>query len=113
MRLRPSFLLAASAAITIAAGGCVSPGTIAPPVTPAMAVAAHGASVETLNEGRRIFVGPCASCHAPDPLEKRSLGEWRAAVDEMAPRAKLDVNRRTALLAYITAARAVSQPPPR
>ena len=73
-----------------------------------MVSATHGASAESLNEGRRIFTGPCASCHAPDPMSKYSLSEWRATVEEMAPRAKLDVGRRTALLEYLTAAKATA-----
>ena len=80
--------------------------TIAPPVTPAMVSAAHGASAETLGEGRRIFTGACAACHAPDPMSKYSLSEWHNAVDDMAPRAKLNPARRAALLAYINAAKA-------
>jgi mono/diheme cytochrome c family protein len=75
-------------------------------VTPAMVSAARGVSAETLNEGRRIFAGPCTACHAADPVSKYSLAEWRTAVDEMAPRAKLDPSRRAALFAYITAAKA-------
>ena len=80
--------------------------TVAPPVTPAMVSAAHGTSAETLSEGRRIFTGACATCHAPDPLSKYSPSEWHDAVDDMAPRAKLNPARRAALLAYINAAKA-------
>ena len=60
--------------------------------------------VLTLNEGRRIFTGPCAACHAPDSVASRSLTEWRIAVDRMAPRSKLDAGERAALLAYLQAA---------
>lgn len=61
-----------------------------------------------LNEGRRIFTEPCATCHVPDPIEKYSLSEWRVAVDEMAPRARLDLRRRAALLAYLSAAKSAA-----
>ncbi len=105
MRLRLLALVAASAVIMIAAGGCASSVGIAPAVTPAMVSAARGVPAETLEEGRRIFAGPCTSCHAADPVSRYSLAQWEAAVDEMAPRTKLDPSRRAALLAYITAAK--------
>ena len=106
MRLRSLALLAASAVVLIFVEGCASSENIAPAVTPAMVSASRGASAETLNEGRRIFAGPCTTCHAPDPVSKYSLTEWHAAVDEMAPRTKLNAERRAALLAYIAAAKA-------
>ena len=102
MRLRALIPLA----IAFGLGGCASMDTIAPPVTPAMVSTSRVASAETLNEGRRIFTGACASCHAPDPLSKYSLSEWHDAVNDMAPRAKLNPARRAALLAYINAAKA-------
>ena len=93
--------IAASAALVL--GGCASLESIAPSVTPAM-----GSAAATLNEGRRIFTGPCAACHAPDPVASRPLAEWRIAVDRMAPRSKLDAAERAALLAYIAAAHGAS-----
>ena len=69
-----------------------------------------GSAAATLNEGRRIFTGPCAACHAPDPVASRSLDEWRIAVNEMAPRSKLDAGERAALLAYLAAAHSVNAP---
>ena len=102
MRSPLLILLAASAALTC--GGCVSLENIAPSVTPAMVKAARVHSATTLSDGRRVFVGPCAACHAPDPVKSRSLDEWRIAVDDMAPRSKLDAGERAALMAYIHAA---------
>lgn len=106
----PALALGGAAAAWL--GGCVSPGTIAPPVTPAMVSAAGGVSAATLEEGRRIFAGPCTSCHAADPVSRYSVPEWRAVVDDMAPRAKLDPARRAALLAYIVAASGAAPPAP-
>ena len=106
-------LFAASAVIAIVVGGCALASSVAPPVTPAMISHAHGTSAETLNEGRRLFVGPCTACHAPDPIGKLTLPEWRAAVDKMAPRTKLNADRRAALLAFITAAKGASDLPAR
>jgi mono/diheme cytochrome c family protein len=88
-----------------AIAGCATQGNVAPPVTTAMLGSSRGGTLETLSEGRRIFVGPCARCHAPDPLSRYSLSEWQANVEDMAPRAKLDPARKAALLAYIAAAK--------
>ena len=114
MRDKRLFISAASLGTALVLGGCASSVlVVAPPVSPAMVTAAHGPSAESLNEGRRIFVGPCAACHAPDPIGKYSLSEWHTAIDEMAPRAKLSPDRRAALLAYVSAAKAVVQAPER
>ena len=102
------FALLAPVAVASLLAGCASTGSVAPPVTPAMVSAAGGASAATLEEGRRIFAGPCTACHVADPVSRYSLAEWRAAVDEMAPRTKLDPTRRAALLAYIAAAKATA-----
>jgi mono/diheme cytochrome c family protein len=83
---------------------------IAPPVTPALVAASHGASSATLEEGRRIFFGPCASCHAPDPVSKYTLSRWEGIVAEMTPKAKLTPARHDALLAYVRAAKSASTP---
>lgn len=80
---------------------------VAPPVTPALVAASHGASQASLEEGRRIFFGPCASCHAPDPVSKYTLARWEAIVADMAPKAKLKPPRHDALLAYLRAAKSV------
>jgi mono/diheme cytochrome c family protein len=92
-------------AFGMAIAGCASQGNVAPPVTAAMLGTSRGGTLESLSEGRRIFVGPCARCHAPDPVGRYSLGEWQASVEKMAPRAKLGAPAKTALLAYIAAAK--------
>jgi mono/diheme cytochrome c family protein len=86
-------------------GGCETI-SVAPPVTPALVAAGHGASETTLNAGREVFAGSCTSCHTADPVVKHSTAEWRRIVDDMAPRAKLGASERAALLAYISAAHA-------
>ncbi len=88
-----------------------SEGVVAPAVTPAMLGSAGGVSFEKLNEGRKIFAGPCISCHQADPIQRYSLPEWEKVVDKMAGRAKLDESRRTVLLAYLRAARLSYEPP--
>jgi mono/diheme cytochrome c family protein len=97
--------------LAAAIAGCATQSNVAPPVTVALLGTSHGASLATLGEGRRIFVGPCARCHAPDALSRYSLGEWQASVEKMAPRAKLDPNAKAALLAYISAAKSAPAAP--
>jgi hypothetical protein len=110
MRLSSLVVCAAPAVIAVTVGGCVSLENVAPPVTPAMT--GHGASLAMLNEGRRVFAGPCTACHTADPVSKHGLAEWHDIVDDMAPRAKLDLTRRAALLAYITAVKSAPVPGP-
>jgi len=100
----PGGLLALVVAV---AGGCTAmTSSVAPPVTSAMAQSAHGVSVETLQHGRRIFSGPCTTCHNADPVAKYSVAEWRVIVDDdMGARARLTAGERSALMAYINAAR--------
>jgi hypothetical protein len=100
----PGGLLALVLAV---AGGCTAmTSSVAPPVTSAMVQSAHGVSVETLQQGRRIFSGPCTTCHNADPVAKYSVAEWRAIVDDdMGARARLTAAERSALMAYINAAR--------
>jgi mono/diheme cytochrome c family protein len=107
--LRVKTIVALCALAALFFSGCATGGgAAAPPVTPAMVAATHGTSASTLEEGRRIFVGPCASCHAPDPVGKFTVARWNAIVGEMAPKAKLTPDRRAALLAYLSGARSVT-----
>ena len=94
----------------IALAGCASLENAAPPVTPAL-LATGGGSLQTLEEGRRIFTGACVACHSAEPVGKHSSAEWRSIVAEMAPRAKLTPARQSALLAYILAAKATPPAP--
>ncbi len=100
MRLK-FYLIALAAAGCAAFAGCVTT-QVAPPVTAAM-VGSAGTSEAVLKEGRRIFAGPCTSCHLADPVSTFSLPRWVEIVDDMSDRTKLDTGRKAALLAYIRA----------
>ena len=100
-----------TAIAALGTGGCVSRETIAPPVTAALLGASHGSTAATLEEGRRIFTGACATCHAADPVAKHSTREWGRIVADMAGRTKLTPPREAALLAYLAAARATLPAP--
>jgi mono/diheme cytochrome c family protein len=93
------------AAGMLGTGGCASLQPAAPAVTPAMSAAAAGASMATLEAGRRTFVTGCTACHSADPVTKYSPAEWREIVADMSPRTKLNAAQESALLAYILAAR--------
>lgn len=96
-----------AALAVFALGGCVAIETLAPPVTPAMVSTAR-ASTADLEAGRRIYVGRCASCHSIDPVAKYTTSRWREIVDDMADRTELSASDRSALLAYISAAKSVA-----
>lgn len=97
--------LPSAAVLTLSLGGCAT-GNVAPPVTPAIVAASHGASPTTLENGRQIFTGRCTACHPAAPMDKHTSAQWRTIVADMSQRARLDEAQRTALLAYIEAARA-------
>jgi len=88
-------------------GGCVSVEQIAPPVSPRMA-AIGGTSAATLESGRRLYTGRCATCHSIDPVAKHSPDRWRAIIDDMADEAELSASEKSAVLAYVLAARSVA-----
>ena len=103
MKPSPFHLLA-----TALLAGCAMP-NLAPPVSPAMTARA-GRPASTLEEGRRLYTGRCATCHSIDPVGKYSAPRWREIIADMADEAKLTPTERDAVLAYLLAAR--EAPPP-
>lgn len=98
-------LIAAVSALAL--GGCVAVEKLAPPVTASMSGSA-GTSPATLEAGRRLYVGRCASCHSIDPVSKYSAARWREIIADMAHRSKLTATENEAVLAYVLAARTSS-----
>jgi mono/diheme cytochrome c family protein len=94
-------------AFGVVLGGCVSIEQTAPSVSPRMA-AVSGNSVTSLEAGRHIYTGRCATCHSIDPVAKHSADRWRVIVDTMADKAKLSASEKSAVLAYVLAARSVA-----
>lgn len=82
---------------------------LAPPVSPAMTARA-GKPASTLEEGRRLYTGRCATCHTIDPVGKYTATRWREIIPEMADEAKLTPAERDALLTYLLAAREAPAP---
>ena len=75
------------------------------PRTPpqATAVDAQRANVELaeLQQGRKLLLGKCAGCHrTPMPNDYRPV-EWPKQMDEMAPKARLDIAQRALIEKYL------------
>lgn len=60
-------------------------------------------SVEALAEGRRLYVGHCASCHRPLAPASRTTLEWRRSIADMRVRAGLDPLQVERVLRYLDA----------
>ncbi|MEY2439640.1 MAG: hypothetical protein QOI34_1025 [Verrucomicrobiota bacterium] len=78
-----------------------------PPVTSQMAVAGREQHVEvaTLHHGRALFAQRCIECHTLPPVWHYRAEDWPEIVNDMSRRASLSPSDRTAILAYILAAR--------
>ena len=72
---------------------CVSLDTAAPPVEP-------GPSGQ-LAEGRAIYVGQCAKCHAVEAVLQYSAAEWATIMPDMVERTKLNAAGSAAVTAYV------------
>jgi len=78
-----------------------------PPVTPQMATARKGQSVNLamLHEGRTLFAHRCIECHTLPVVWRYSSKDWPDIVDRMSQRASLKPAEREAIIAYIIAVR--------
>ena len=84
-----SFLLG----LIVALPGCVSLDTAAPQ--------AGLPGTGPLAEGRAMYVGQCAKCHAVEPVLKYSHSEWAGIMPDMAERTKLNPAETAAVTAYV------------
>ena len=86
----------------------VSCSTTAPPeVTPQLGRANSNQNVSQaqLQQGRTLFVSRCIECHTLPPVAAHTAAQWPSLIKEMADRASLKPAERSAILAYILAAR--------
>ena len=81
------------AGLLVALPGCVSLETAAP-------VAGLPGS-GPLAEGRALYVGRCAKCHAAEPVLDYSATEWATIMPDMAERTKLTPRETAAVTAYV------------
>lgn len=83
----------------------VACGTNAPLATPADEARAQAmwpsATVDELNQGRKVLLGHCGACHRPPSPSDHPPGEWPGHIAEMAPRAHLSSEDRTLLEHYV------------
>jgi mono/diheme cytochrome c family protein len=82
----------------------------APPVTTAFvrAAARETANARTLEEGRKVFVNRCISCHALPAIGRYNSKRIPGIVNWMSHRAHLTRDQKDALIEYLLTAR--SQP---
>ena len=72
---------------------CVSLDTAAPQLGP------PGSGL--LAEGRAIYVGQCAKCHAVEPVLDYTRAEWGTIMPDMAERTKLTAAETAAVTSYV------------
>jgi hypothetical protein len=62
-----------------------------------------GTTIETLNEGRTLYLRRCGTCHALyEPAERNELA-WRESLLEMRERARLVPRQEDSILRYLVA----------
>ncbi len=104
-RTRPWLVVPVVAGCLVTAAACAP---AVPRVTPRLvAVAGPGADATTLEQGRRIYVERCSTCHAlPRPADY-TAEQWRDWLRRMAPKGKLDATESARALDFLLAARQV------
>ena len=90
LRLAPLLLLCA---IT----GCANLETLAP------SVAKLKGEHSSLEAGRRIYLGQCATCHVAEPISDYAAARWPGILDDMVPKTKLSPSQERDVRAYVTA----------
>ena len=64
----------------------------------------NGSSVKNLSpveQGRKLYLGRCTACHAPEPVRDYTREEWSYIIPDMAKESNLDSTQTAALQAYI------------
>ena len=60
-----------------------------------------GATLASLEAGRRAFVDSCSGCHALPKPEKKSADQWPKVLDEMAGEAKLSTSQKNLIAQFL------------
>jgi hypothetical protein len=94
LRSKPAWYLAVTGALLIS--GCY-----ASLYVPTVADVPPGGSLNTLLEGREVYVQKCGSCHILHLPESLGESEWSTRLDEMATRAKLSDREKDVVLQYL------------
>ena len=83
---------------------CAPKPAVIPEVDAAM-ISKSGASIETLQNGRRVFVSQCGRCHeliAPDAVKN---SDWKLVIPGMCWNAGISKADEAAVMAYVMAAK--------
>jgi hypothetical protein len=62
-----------------------------------------GIALDTLIEGRNLYLKNCASCHNLYPPERFTAKEWNKNVTRMQSKAKINNGQKEMVLKYLTA----------
>lgn len=60
-----------------------------------------GTTLDTLLQGRRLYVNNCASCHSLYSPERYSANEWQTYVNRMQKKAKINDAQKENILKYL------------
>lgn len=90
--LKVSVQRGAAVLLLLALPGCVSLDTAAPQL---------GTGGSPLAEGRAIYVGQCAKCHAVEPVLDYTAAQWATIMPDMAERTKLTSAETASVTAYV------------
>ena len=63
----------------------------------------HEATLESLNQARKLYLHKCGSCHRVYPASKHSTADWARELDKMAVKAKLKPGEKETLLRFLAA----------
>ena len=87
----------------IAVGGLIASCAAITPVPTAIDAERSGVPLDTLAQGRTLFVSHCGNCHrTPDP-GSRNAAEWAKVLPEMMDDAKLSPEQGAQVLAFLQA----------
>lgn len=87
--------------------GCTSFQPAAPVVNQAIVAEGlkHGATLNELQNGRRLLAMRCTNCHSLEPISSRTPSEWREVVADMSERSGLTPKEIDEITNYLIAAR--------
>ena len=68
---------------------------------PDQSVVTADASLEELNEGRKLYIENCSSCHILYAPGKYKREEWQVQADEMQERSHINLQQKNLILKYL------------
>lgn len=63
-------------------------------------------SMETLEQGYKLYTGVCTNCHKAYSIYNRAESQWQYIIDDMAPKARLTSAEKDAVFKYVLAMKA-------